>query len=96
MICRHCSREIVRSDQLCSNDSYCTPIGWSLGGSISEPHRVSEPNYNVCERAVDGKHTADPQSAVQADDTDFIVDYRCKHCGQSGAVAVEPRDIQWG
>lgn len=66
----------------------------------SEPHKIMKTDYNVCGRSADGKHQADPMSAVQADDgssaSDFTVDYTCKHCGQSGAVAVDPKDIQWG
>ncbi len=44
----------------------------------------------------DGKHEPGPQSAEQADDTDFVVDYYCKLCGFSGSVAIDPKDINWG
>lgn len=53
-------------------------------------------DWSKCEKGPDGKHEADPRSAVQADETDFVVDYRCKHCGQYGGVAVDPKEIQWG
>jgi len=52
-------------------------------------------NYEWCQQSVDGLHEADPFSAQQADGTEFIVDYTCRHCGQSGAVIVNPKDIGW-
>jgi hypothetical protein len=51
--------------------------------------------WEHCQEAADGQHDADPQSAQQAGEVDFTVDYNCKYCGQGGAVAVNPKDIQW-
>lgn len=53
------------------------------------------PCYEHCQEARTGLHEVDPLSAVQADDTEMVVDYNCKRCGQSGGVAVNPADIQW-
>jgi len=54
-------------------------------------------NWAECasEKATDKKHEPDPRSAQQADKTDFVVDYWCKHCGLSGSVAIDPADINW-
>lgn len=54
-----------------------------------------ERDYDVCPDSPDHKHEADGMSAVQADDSPFIVDYACRYCGQSGSVAVERGDIAW-
>lgn len=48
-----------------------------------------------CEGAEDGKHVAHPLSAMQADETAFVVDYRCAHCCWTGSVHVKPEDIDW-
>ena len=53
------------------------------------------PCYEHCQKTESGEHAADPYSAAQADESKFLVDYWCKHCHQSGAVAVDPKDIQW-
>lgn len=58
--------------------------------------QVLLPCYDHCQGTPNGEHEADPFSASQADDTEFVVDYTCKHCHQSGGVRVEPKDIQWG
>lgn len=49
-----------------------------------------------CHDNTSGVHEANPRSATQADGSDFVVDYTCKHCGQSGSVAVPEADITWG
>lgn len=57
--------------------------------------QVLLPCYDHCQEAVDGQHEADPSSGVAPKMPDFVIDYNCRHCGQSGAVAVNPKDIQW-
>jgi hypothetical protein len=51
--------------------------------------------YEHCQETEDGKHEADPTSGTVPAGSEFLVDYTCKHCGQSGAVAVDPKEIQW-
>lgn len=53
------------------------------------------PCFKHCHESEDGLHDAKPTSAEQAGGIGFTVDYRCRFCGQSGAVAVNPKDIQW-
>ena len=57
--------------------------------------QVLLPCYDHCQESRDGEHEADPCSAQQARGVAFIVDYNCKHCGQSGGVCVESMDIAW-
>ena len=58
--------------------------------------QVLLPCYDHCQESRAGEHEADPLSAFSpADATPFTVDYNCKHCGQSGGVAVDPKDIAW-
>lgn len=57
--------------------------------------QVFLPCYDHCQGTSDGSHEADPLSAQQADSPEFIVDYNCKHCWQSGGVIVNPKDIAW-
>ena len=52
-------------------------------------------SYNQTDKEPACNHEPDPMSAAQADDSPFIVDYTCIHCGVSGAAAVEPSDIQF-
>jgi hypothetical protein len=52
--------------------------------------------YTHCQNTEDGKHVADPASAQPANGPpDFTIDFNCIKCGQSGAVAINPDDIQW-
>lgn len=54
-----------------------------------------------CSNSPDGRHAADPASARGADGagrnrgTDWLIDFNCLHCGQSGALRVNPADIKW-
>lgn len=59
---------------------------------------TSEKDYSKCPASPDGqgRHVADPRSAQQADGVDFVVDYFCKNCGQSGGLVVAEADIDWG
>ena len=62
------------------------------------PHCNKEKCYEHCRETEDGKHEPDPGSATvpqQSGETDFLVDYNCKHCGISGSVRVDPATIQW-
>lgn len=49
----------------------------------------------VCADSPTGVHEADPHSFVQADGCDWTVDVYCKHCGCSGSVAIEPKEVRW-
>ena len=51
--------------------------------------------HEHCQVAANGCHQADPKSARAANSVDWIIDFWCRHCGQSGAVKVDPADIQW-
>lgn len=57
--------------------------------------KAGEKCYAHCKESATGLHEADPRSAQQADGTDFVVDYYCRRCHQSGAARVQPADIQW-
>lgn len=54
-----------------------------------------------CPTSPSGVHVADPASAVSADGagrdrgTDWLIDFTCLHCGRSGAIRIEPTEIQW-
>ena len=47
-------------------------------------------SYNRIDDDPPCNHEPDPLSAQQADDSPYIIDYACKHCGAFGSVAVEP------
>jgi hypothetical protein len=49
--------------------------------------------YEECDDG--GEHEPDGMSFAKADGTEFVVDVWCKKCGQSGAVAIDPKDIDW-
>ncbi len=62
------------------------------------PHCVEIDCYVHCYETAEGKHEADPKSASsgpQDGDANIVVDFNCKHCGQSGGLAVDPKNIQW-
>jgi len=41
-------------------------------------------------------HDPDPASGMTPGGVDtFIIDYRCKHCGELGSVGIVPEDIDW-
>ena len=54
-----------------------------------------------CPQSSDFKHDPDPSSIKAADGagkergTDWIVDVNCKHCGRSGSVRIDPKDIEF-
>lgn len=54
-----------------------------------------------CPQALSGRHEPDPASVLPADGagknrgTDWIVEVRCKHCGQFGSVQIDPQELQW-
>lgn len=54
--------------------------------------------YEHCQVAANGCHQADPGSAQAADSLDWIIDFTCRHCGQSGSISlrIDAADIQWG
>lgn len=52
-------------------------------------------DYEKCDESKNGKHEADPASGQVAHRENFIIDFTCKHCGQSGSVAIDPKDINW-
>lgn len=54
-----------------------------------------EDDEEHCSASPDGEHEADPVSAEQAADCDFVIDLWCKFCGQSGSVTIDPKEIQW-
>jgi len=58
-------------------------------------HCSKENCLEHCQETEDGKHEADPQSATVPAGSEFLVDYTCKHCGQSGSLAVDEKDIMW-
>ena len=68
-----------------AEESYCThcPV---CGEDQCEEH---------CYESQTGEHEAGPRSGSIPDGVDFVVDFTCRHCGQSGGLAVDPRDIQW-
>ena len=47
------------------------------------------PKSNKCQ------HEPDPTSITPADSIDWIVDVRCRKCGASGAVRIDPVDVQF-
>jgi len=61
----------------------------------------SEPkDYNHCNRASDGQHVVDRQSANSVEDRsggreDVLVDFACTLCGQTGVARVPLTDIAW-
>jgi hypothetical protein len=54
-----------------------------------------EKDWDVCDDSEDGKHEVDPLSAQQAPGCPMVVDYNCKHCGQSAGVSVALDALQW-
>lgn len=60
---------------------------------------VSKKKSNIldtlCPKSPDQLHEADPRTAVKADGAHWIIDFNCKHCGRSGSVYVDPRNISW-
>jgi hypothetical protein len=66
-------------------------------GMVGEGYR----DYSHCPDSPDGKHRANPATAQPDHDagrnrgTDWIIDFNCIHCGQSGSLKVDPADIQW-
>jgi len=54
-----------------------------------------------CPRSPDFRHEPDPASVKAADGagkgrcTDWIVDVNCKHCGRSGSVRIDPKEIEF-
>ncbi len=65
--CRHCSSFIMRSDQRCSNDSYCTPIDW--GGLFDNPPYSPEtaapmPSEDTKENRCEEKEEKESRDAV--------------------------------
>jgi hypothetical protein len=58
-------------------------------------------DYKHCPVSADGKHEPDPTSITPADGagrnrgTDWIADVCCRLCRESGAVIIDPKDIQW-
>jgi len=54
-----------------------------------------------CPKSSDFKHHPDPTSITPADGagknrgTDWIVDVNCRHCGRSGSVRIDPKDIEF-
>lgn len=67
-----------------------------LDGPCKFCKTVNRDCYEHCHKSTDGKHVADSKSAKQADGADFVVDFNCKLCHQSGSVEVDPKDIIWG
>ncbi len=49
----------------------------------------------LCPKSADKTHEADPNTAVKADGVDWVIDFNCKHCGRSGSVYVNSRNIAW-
>jgi hypothetical protein len=54
-----------------------------------------EKPWLICEGSADGKHVPDGLSATQAEDSPFVIDFRCKHCDWTGSVAVDPAKVSW-
>jgi hypothetical protein len=54
-----------------------------------------------CPTSPDFDHHPDPASVKAADGagkergTDWILDINCKHCGRSGSVRIDPKDIEF-
>jgi hypothetical protein len=54
-----------------------------------------------CLKSKDFKHHPDPASVQPADGagknrgTDWIIDVRCSHCGRSGSVRIDPKEIEF-
>ena len=61
---------------------------------MTRDHVSDEPVVD-CTESPDGEHYPDPLSAQQADGVDLTVDFYCVYCGASGAVRIEPSEIQW-
>lgn len=63
------------------------------------PHCVEIDCYKHCYDDADGKHEVDPTSASSMDGKDangrILVDFRCRRCGVEGAIAVDPKKINW-
>jgi hypothetical protein len=83
--CATCAREWERTHP---EDVPCWPF-------VRGSDKGSTDDGAVCEDSPTKLHEADPQSFVQADDCDWIVDVYCKHCGRSGSAAIEPEEVQW-
>ena len=75
--CRHCSAHIARSDQRCSNDSYCTPIDW--GGLFDNPPHGAAPMPRAAPDVHDD-YCAPPCSCGEA---------TCFHCQPQPSVPWE-------
>lgn len=55
-----------------------------------EPYESDE----ECSKSPTGKHESDGDFC-RADGCNWIADVRCKYCGRSGSVVVDPREVQW-
>ena len=51
--------------------------------------------FEHCHKTEDGKHVPDPYCLVPVTGIDWLLDTRCKLCGCSGSVCVDPSDIRW-
>ena len=60
--------------------------------------------YAHCQDSASGEHEVAPDSADSSEserdnvlrkDGTIVVDFNCRHCGQSGSVGVHATDIAW-
>lgn len=58
-------------------------------------------DYTRCDPSPSGRHAADPVSAKAADGagpnrgTDWLVEFHCRYCGETGSIRVDPAHIAW-
>lgn len=56
--------------------------------------RAVLPCWEHCQDSFDGLHEPDMASAFVGDGADVgVVDFNCRHCGQSGSLKVRPEDV---
>jgi len=55
--------------------------------------RTCLPCWEHCQGSDDALHEPDMNSARSVVEDPGVVDYTCKHCGQSGSARVKPEDV---
>lgn len=55
--------------------------------------RTVLPCWDHCQAVADALHVPDMNSARSVVEDPGVVDYTCKHCGQSGSARVKPEDV---